>query len=112
MFNLYHNKDYYDMFRSMFLNSRHGFLEKYQKLFDEHMDGNIMFRCNMFIMPKSMFKRYIEYVKACSEIAMCTWDMIEDYEIIDDKYQRRMPGFMLERMTSLFLATEMQETSA
>ena len=71
---------------------------EYLPAFDEVMSSRTMHTCNMFITSAEIFRRYMEWLFAILFRA-------EKYISIplDDRYQRRVFGFLAERMLDIFI---------
>ena len=65
---------------------------------NEYLDQNVGYFFNMFILPKSIFFEY------CGILFPILFELSETSQWENlDRYQRRMPGFLAERLTGGFL---------
>ena len=98
-FRQYHHIKDLDAFIERF-NTRYG---DYYTDFEAFWKSHIMYVANCFIMDRETFFDYFSYLRKCLSVIFA---MIKDNDIpIDsyDKYQRRIYGFIMERMTSYFI---------
>lgn len=89
-----HGKEYYEILRESV--SRN--YPDYLKYFDKKMNGFKISFFNMLIAPKEIFDKYCEF------IFTILFDIEKTMKIPEDPYQRRMIGFMAERLLSAFIA--------
>lgn len=64
---------------------------------------------NIFVATGSLFKEWLAYVRDCIDVNHAICKLSSSSPIWDDKYQKRQPAFVIERMTSLWLYTKQQQ---
>ena len=71
--------------------------------FDAYWNTHVMYVANCFIMDRITFFAYFEFLRKCLSVV---FEMMDERVIpIDtyDSYQKRVYGFIMERMTSYFI---------
>lgn len=72
-------------------------------IWKNYLNEKWFYNCNMFIMPKHVFFNYMTFMEKCINVCI---KMIKN-NVLDlsnrDLYQKRVYGFLLERMTGFFL---------
>jgi len=67
----------------------------------EFMSQKTNYPCEIFVMHRDLFFEYMDFLKKCIGICLRIFSA-EDLEK-RDKYQKRAPGFIMERMTSFWI---------
>lgn len=56
------------------------------------------------VLPKKSFCDWMKFAKRMSTLALLTAEKTKHLDIWQDRYQKRQPGFMMERLTSFWLS--------
>ena len=118
MYELFHNKEDLEIIGDIIKRYYKNYCEAYQNF----TNGNIMVPCNMFIMKRKDFKEYCNFVFGVLDKYLKIVGTDIDKRIEDNKekylkniaiqgfeqnmtpeYQRRIGGFLGERLTNIFL---------
>lgn len=59
---------------------------------------------NLLVLPKASFLKWLNFMRKMADIAQSTAVQLADSPIWQDKYQKRQPGFLLERIDAFWLS--------
>jgi hypothetical protein len=89
----FHIESHYILLREVLLNLFPAYVESFDKVFE----GNIFYSYNMFVTRQSIFQGYSEW------LFCLLFELEKRIEIPDDKYQKRVFGFLGERLLYVYV---------
>lgn len=101
---IYHSKEYLEKFFDLLREDDKALAEQIFAWMNNEEASKMFCARNLFIMPKASFMAWQKFMKNMRKLALKAKAKMPASPIWRDQYQKRQPGFLLERMTAFWLA--------
>lgn len=103
MWHIYHSKEYLDEFLEQLKLADLKTYEAFNRWLDDPKTTRFCPMRDVMVLPKKSFCDWMVFAKRMATLALLTADKTKHLDIWQDKYQKRQPAFLLERLNSLWL---------